>query len=642
MKLKQNIQTKKALFCFLLISLFINFKTKPFLQIKINNDNSNRNANIFEKDNLRFNFYNGQSFYSNKFNKVKICYRIQVFDLNSNQILPSDLSLHYNLHILCILNLNSTINIYSLPVIKEDKYFKCVEFSNLNEYIKIGVIIYEATENNKINKNYFTYFFGENTFNYKNQFDSIFDYNKINYKYSLLLSQIQNQNSLIETKKLKSLYVSKPKCILKRNYAEKQNHWYFVNLFNEYFCLCKGFNCLRSLKIYGKCKYYFYIYLIDTNRNVYKKTDFLLMDFILKKFSSDDVYPIFEEMINLNINAHYLTEKKEIYDKYCQNRKNCDTIILVKANNYKINHDFLEKYLTLILKLRQVHSSVGVNINFINNLFFNIDYITYVCIGHGVSYFKYYLYKKYYGPQNFDKLLIPNSEKLISVTLKFGWKEENLIKFNLPRWDKYNFVTEYDKKNSNIDPNSIFIMFTWREIKRGRKISLDYLNNIVNLINHEKLINNLLKYKLTLYFTLHHKVLKYKRKFKITKNIRYILENDISECLSKTNLVVTDFSSIIFDMIYRRKPYIIYIPDSNDSNIYNIYRERCYKIINNFKNNEFKFENVYCDINSTLDKINYYIDNRFKLEHKINKFYDEFNFKNGTIIKEFIRYILKL
>ena len=40
------------------------------------------------------------------------------------------------------------------------------------------------------------------------------------------------------------------------------------------------------------------------------------------------------------------------------------------------NGNFLEKHFTLILKLKQVLSSVGVNINFINNLFYNIDYIT--------------------------------------------------------------------------------------------------------------------------------------------------------------------------------------------------------------------------------------------------------------------------
>ena len=35
----------------------------------------------------------------------------------------------------------------------------------------------------------------------------------------------------------------------------------------------------------------------------------------------------------------------------------------------------------------------------------------------------------------------------------------------------------------------------------------------------------------------------------------------------KSNLLITDFSSVTFDFIYQRKPIIIYIPDSEDLNI---------------------------------------------------------------------------
>ena len=194
-------------------------------------------------------------------------------------------------------------------------------------------------------------------------------------------------------------------------------------------------------------------------------------------------------MINKNLNAHYLTENKEINDKYCHRKQYCNSVIYMDEKNSTINYNFLEKYFTLILKLKQVISNVGVNIDYINNLFFNIEYITYICVGHGVSFFKYYLYKDYYGPNNFDKLLIPNSEKLFSIPLKYGWKEENLIKLNLPRWDKFDVesITLNDKRN--ITSKSIFIMFTWRVIANHKKISSYYINNIMNLINHEQLIN---------------------------------------------------------------------------------------------------------------------------------------------------------
>ena len=149
-------------------------------------------------------------------------------------------------------------------------------------------------------------------------------------------------------------------------------------------------------------------------------------------------------------------------------------------------------------------------------------------------------------------------------------------------------------------------MFTFRELKAGKEISNDYINNIVDLLNNEQLINNLANKNITLYFSLHHTVMSLKEKFKFGRNIKYIYENDISECLSKINLLITDYSSIIFDVIYRKKPYIIYIPDANDSKINENYREVCYNLIKNFTNNDFGFENVFFELNSTLEKINYY------------------------------------
>ena len=570
-------------------------------------------------------------------NFLKISYQLRIFDSKNKTILPSDLTLYYNLHIICFLEINNSIKINSLPSINGDKYFECIEFLKFNEIYRFGIIVYEDDNNGKLKKFFISYYFSERLFNNSYENEKIFDSNNINNEYLILSSKLKSNFS---SQKLKKLYSSHPIFKLKRNSFIKKNQWNFVNLFNEYFCFCKGFNCFHSIS--RKCKYYFYLYLIDMNRNVYPKTDFLLMDFILKKYSSDDVYPIYEGMINKNLNAHYLTEKDEIFKKYCQLNKNCDLVIYADDKNYKINDEFLEKHLSLILKLKQVISSVGVNIDFINNLFYNIEYITYICIGHGITYFKYYIYQEYCAPHNFDKLLIPNSHKLIEVALKYGWKDENLLKFNLPRWDKYNINNESFTEFGNIKSKSIFIMFTWRELEKHKKISQYYINNIFNLLKNEELINNLLKYNLTLYFTLHHQLLKLKNKFKIIKNIKYIEENDISECLSKTNLLISDFSSIIFDIIYRKKPYIIFIPDYYDPNLKKLYSKNTYDIIKKFETNYYQFENIYFDINSTVNKINYYIDNGFKLEPQLKKFYNEFNFKSENTINKIINYILEL
>ena len=184
-------------------------------------------------------------------------------------------------------------------------------------------------------------------------------------------------------------------------------------------------------------------------------------------------------------------------------------------------------------------------------------------------------------------------------------------------------------------------MFTLREINNGANISSFYINNIRDIINNNNLINNLKIYNITIYFALHHKLIKYKNMFKINNKIQYIKDKNIAECLTKTDLIVTDYSSIIFDLIYRKKPYIIFIPDAMDPNIANNYNERTYNIIKNFTNNDFDFKNVFFDINSTIRKIKYYINNNFTLEPQLQKFYDDFNFNESETINDLINYLIK-
>ena len=283
--------------------------------------------------------------------------------------------------------------------------------------------------------------------------------------------------------KLKKSYIKFPISNLKRKIAIYENRWYFRNLNNNYFCFCKGSFCLMN-KNSQNCKYNIFLNIIDNNKDIYKKEDFFFLDFVFNEYSSDDVYPIFKQMLIQKQPAHYLTENMDIYNEYCYNKNKCFEIIYVNKNNYTINGNFIEKYLTLILKLKQVISGGGANIFYRENFFYNIEYITYICVGHGVSYFKHFLYNPYnwYGHKIYDKILLPPSNILISIAKKHGWKDENIIKINLPRWDKYNFNYYYYDK-SNFNNNSILVMFTWRKIKKDKNISIDYFKNIINLIN---------------------------------------------------------------------------------------------------------------------------------------------------------------
>ena len=60
------------------------------------------------------------------------------------------------------------------------------------------------------------------------------------------------------------------------------------------------------------------------------------------------------------------------------------------------------------------------------------------------------------------------------------------------------------------------------------------------------------------------------------------------------------------------------------------------------KNGTIPFENVYFNIKETVDKIIYYIHNKFHLEEKLEIFYDSFSFKKGNNIEKFVDYLKTL
>ena len=187
-------------------------------------------------------------------------------------------------------------------------------------------------------------------------------------------------------------------------------------------------------------------------------------------------------------------------------------------------------------------------------------------------------------------------------------------------------------------------MFTWRDIIKSKHISSYYLNNISNLIMNDILGKEMNKKNITLYLSLHRLINKeYKKKYQTlsnkTKYIKFIKQNEISECLTKTSLVVTDFSSIVFDIMYRKKPFIIYVPDSNDPKIKEIYTKDYYELIESLNNGTIYFENKYFNLNETINKIIYYINNNFTIDPKLEYFYNSFGFKSGNNINKFIDYL---
>ena len=655
------IRLIKFILFVILIYYLYNIKDVNYNNKLINDDdhfnNSNLNKNKFfvfdylkniELQSIYFNATNIKYYYSLLYNTIKVEYNIGFYDQNNNIILPSDLSLYKNIHILCHIKIMSTkANIDSLSNIEENKYFKCVEFFNKDEKIKIGVKVTHLSKFRE-KEDFFIIYFAEGyrhnskILSYKYNNDNILNPLFIQNQFTSTLKKSNNKN-IKENYKLKKIYYRYPICNLKRNIAAKDNEWIYKNIYNHYFCFCKGEKC-PILEMSQLCKYIFYLNIIDNNRYIYNKTEYIFIDFIFDDLSNDDTYPIFQEMEKQKLPVHYITEKTDIYNKYCFKVNKCETIIRFNNYNFVLFGEVLENYLTLILKTKAVVSGKYQTIYYINyfsKLFYNLDYITYIAVGHGVCYFKEFLFNanNLYSPTQNNKILIPLSYKFISIALKYGWKQEDIIKLNLPRWDKYN------NYNESINNNSIFVMFTWRNRNKNKKVSKDYVKNIYYFLVNKFLINQLEKNNITLYFVYHYLlsfVLPSKAIMSKNKYVKFIGQKDISDIISKANLFISDFSSIIFDFIYRRKPFIMYIPDSNDPDLENTYIQEYYDLIKSIKNDTLKFENKYFDYLEVINKIIFYINNNFTLEPKLEKFYDSFDLKKGNTTNSFIEYLKNL
>ena len=129
---------------------------------------------------------------------------------------------------------------------------------------------------------------------------------------------------------------------------------------------------------------------------------------------------------------------------------------------------------------------------------------------------------------------------------------------------------------------------------------------------------------ISLNYCLHHVISHYKKMIK-THNLKlnYITDEQISDTLMKSSLLITDFSSVVFDFVYQRKPII------------NNYID----LINSIRNGTIHLENKYNTTEQVINKIIYYIDKNFQLESNIIEFYNSFELKCGNNTQAFIDYV---
>ena len=187
-----------------------------------------------------------------------------------------------------------------------------------------------------------------------------------------------------------------------------------------------------------------------------------------------------------------------------------------------------------------------------------------VFLQHGVTALKKvdFLYGK--GRNGECRLFVVTSDYERDIVKEhFGYKDSEIAVTGFARWDVLN-----DKSEGS---NEILLMPTWRnwleEVGDDIFKQSDYYQNYMKLLTSDRLTSLLEEYDLKMNFYLHPKFRDYIQDFKIdSERIRLIPfgEEPLNELMMKCRLLITDYSSVCWDVYYQGKPVIFYQFDLDD------------------------------------------------------------------------------
>ncbi|WP_025727316.1 CDP-glycerol glycerophosphotransferase family protein [Heyndrickxia ginsengihumi] len=221
----------------------------------------------------------------------------------------------------------------------------------------------------------------------------------------------------------------------------------------------------------------------------------------------------------------------------------------------------------------------------------------------------------------------------------------NQMRFN-PSQIMITGLARYDNlidNSRNLKERQILVIPTWRDWivnSRAEFLVSDFYSNYQLLLKDKKLLDILEKHNIVLKFFPHIEIQKkYKDDFASNHprvKIVNLEEESITDLIRESSLMITDYSSVVFDFNYLQKPIIFYQFDIND-----------------YLNNRGSYINLrtdlFGDIAYTKDKvIDYildYVKNDFNLKPKYliksNKFYSYHDKKNSERIYQEIKKLSK-
>ena len=330
--------------------------------------------------------------------------------------------------------------------------------------------------------------------------------------------------------------------------------------------------CLVSEKFASMAQdngYYFFKHCMDENEEAYLNKKIY---YIITKDSPD----------------HY---KVDPYKKNVINFMSIRHMIYTQAADLIVSSD--SRYHTYAMQCR--HS--------IFNRYLRIK--KFVFLQHGVIALK--KVDNFYGKGmrgGCDLFVVSTNAEKQTIIDYFGYEPDEVINTGLPRWDVLQDKSEGTRE--------IMIMPTWRNwldsVPDKDFEESDYFRHYMGLLNSERFSNILEKYDLQVNFYLHAKFQEYAENFKaVSKRIHLISfgEVAVNEMLMRCRMLITDYSSVSWDVLYQDKPVLFYQFDLDKYNeAHGSYLDMHTELFGDRAENE----------NELLDRLEECIQNDFKMK----------------------------
>lgn len=157
-------------------------------------------------------------------------------------------------------------------------------------------------------------------------------------------------------------------------------------------------------------------------------------------------------------------------------------------------------------------------------------------------------------------VFLSGSEWNTEIIKKDFWYDGKILKFGLPKSDIFynskNYVKEEILKKYKIDYNDYIVMYcpTFRDDNLDYDYNLDF-NNILKVLKTVK------RRDVSILIKLHPNIINDKLSISNEKIINLSSKVDVNELLIISDLIITDYSSIMFDALEAKKDVILYTPD---------------------------------------------------------------------------------